>query len=660
MPEISAIKPKKILKLLIFLLFFVLNANFARAETGWVSVRSDNFNLIGNADGKRVETVLIKLEQFRFVVKKVFPELNFDSQIPITILIFKDRNSFRKFAPLDENGEPSEWVGGYYQPGEFGDYITSAFGAYEQNADRIIFHEYAHFLIRNNFRKAEIPTWFNEGFAEYLEQFAAKNRRKYRIAEPNSSHLKILSENPLIPADEFFAMTNESLRSLNSRQANVFYAQSWALMHFILQNDNADNVHKRDEFINLIKQGKSSETALKKAFDKSFDQMQTDLSRYMSRKKFKSRDVKADEDFDSNPSLVYRKISDAQVNAHFGNLFLSQQRYAEAEIYLHKALAENHFLPEANLSMASLELKRENYSGAKKYLEKILESGNSNYLLYYNYAFVLSREKVSGDGYLKSFDKADSAKMRFYLDKAIGEKPNFTDAYNLFALISIVNNEEIETAIKYMQKAIKIEPENAWYQMRLADLYARKKDFPAARILTEEILLKTENEKLKRYAADTLSMIGRSEQTEKNIRNLGRRSSAYIQSDEPITQKEFERIKKILHVQGINEALSKPAENEKRILGNIISINCEDDQIIFQVTAGNRSLKFKNTNLQNLKLRAFAKNTSNKQIGCGLILENKLSSIIYKPFEAEENEISGEIIAIEFVPDNFKYLEDKD
>lgn len=656
----SAIKPGKIFRLLLFLLLFATSVNFAFAEKGWVSVRSDNFNLIGNADEKRVVKVLTNLEQFHFVAKRLFPELRFESRIPINILIFKDQDSFREFAPRDENGKPSDWIGGYYQPGEFGDYITLAFGANEHTAYPILFHEYTHFLINHNFRQTNIPTWFNEGFAEYLEQFSQKNKRKYRIGEANFSHLKTLAENPMLPAREFFEMTNSSLRNLSRRQANVFYAQAWALTHFIMQKNDADSLRKKDEFIKLIKQGISHEKAFAKAFNKSFDQMQIDLSNYIHRKKFESRDVKFDNDLDFDLKSKYQNISIAEVNVHLGNLLLSQQRYVEAEKYLEKALLENPDLREANLSMASLELKRKNYSEAKKYLEKILESGNPNHFAYYNYAFALSREKISADGFIKSFDKADSAKMKFYLRKAIEANPDFTASYNLFALISIVNNEDLETAIQLMQKAVKIAPENAWYPMRLADLFARKKDFAISRILTEKVLLTATDENLRRYAANTLSMIGRAKQTGKNLRQMGRTSSAYIQSDKPISEEEFIRIKKLLAIQGINEALSKPAENEKRILGNIVSIKCENDKILFQVTSENRLLTFKNSDLQKLKLRAFAKNTSNKKLGCGQVLQNKLSSIIYKPFDTTERELSGEIIAIEFVPDNFKYLDDKD
>ncbi len=660
MQNLFAIRSGRIFKLLIFLLISASFGTSVFAESGWVAVRSDNFNLVGNADEKRVETVLIKLEQFRFTVKKLFPELNCDSQVPINVLIFKDQKSFKEFAPLDETGKRSDWVGGYYQPGEFGDHITLAFGANEQTSYQILFHEYAHFLVKNNYRQMNLPTWFNEGFAEYFEQFSVNNKRKFTIGEANQAHLEILKKNPLIPAKEFFEINNNSLRSLDRQKVHLYYAQAWALMHFLMQRSETDKTGKNDEFLKLLKQGKSHETAFREAFGMNYEEMQQNLSRYILRKNFASSDIKFDKNVKFDLNSQSKEISLAEVNVQFANLFLSQQRYDEAEIYLKKALAENSVLPEANLSMASLELKRENYAEAKKYLEKILQTANPNYLAFYKYAFVLSREKISADGFITSFDKADSAKMKFYLRKAIEANPVFTESYNLFALISTVNNEELDTAIELMKTAIKLAPENDWYQMRLADLYARKKNFTAARIITEKILLDAIDENLKRYAANTLSMLGRAEQTEKNLRTLGRKSSAYIQSDEPISEEDFERIKKLLHVQGINEALSKPAENEKRILGNIISIKCEDDKIIFQVTAENRSLKFKNTNLQNLKLKAFAKNTSNRQIGCGLILENKLSSIIYKPFEINENEISGEIIAIEFVPDNFRYLEDKD
>ena len=644
--------------LLIFLAIILLNTVSVFAENGWISMRSENFTLAGNAPAKDIESVAVKLEQFRLVIQKVFPDLKINSQIPTKVLIFKDEESFSKFKPLDENGKPSDWVAGYFQAGEFVNHITFAFGSNQEKAYRIIFHEYAHFLVSNNYKN--IPTWFNEGFAEYLEQFNVKNKRTFRIGEADSAHLETLRNNRLFSAKEFFAVNNNSLRKMNRRQVSIFYAQAWAMMHFIMHKNGAAGIRQKDEFIKLINRGFDHDKAFTEAFKTIPEDMQRELTGYILSKKFDYADVKIEKDAKFDGNFEQSHISEQEVTANLAELLFNQQRFDESEIYLNEAVSKNAFSPEANLLTALLKIKRGKYAEAKPFLENAVKSGKPNYIAFYNYALVLIREKLSVNGYLSRFEKEEAAKIKFYLQKAIESNPNFADSYNLFGLICTVNNEEIDKAIEMMKTAIKISPEKEWYPMRVADLYIRKKDFANARNFAQKIVLQTTDKYLKKYAADTLTMINNSEQMQKTLFNSERRSNAYIQSDEPISDEEFARIKELLTIQGINEALRKPVENEKRILGKIISIECKNDQVFFSVTAQNLKLKFRNADFQNLRLRAFAENTINTKIGCELNPPDKLSNIIYKPFESGESEISGEITAIEFVPDNFKYAEDND
>ena len=65
-----------------FLLWLVIlldacSAREGAAKDNWISVRSRNFQLIGNAGEKEIRQVANRLEQFREVFTRLFPKAKF-------------------------------------------------------------------------------------------------------------------------------------------------------------------------------------------------------------------------------------------------------------------------------------------------------------------------------------------------------------------------------------------------------------------------------------------------------------------------------------------------------------------------------------------------------------------------------------------------------
>ena len=129
------------------------------ARDNWVSVRSNNFFVLGNGNEDQVEQVASRLEQFRDVISRMFPGVKISSPAPTTVIVFKSENSYRPFKLSERNA-------GYFQPGQDVNYITLTTEVHsDQDPFTVIFHEYTHLLVNNTIENA--PTWFNEGLAEY-------------------------------------------------------------------------------------------------------------------------------------------------------------------------------------------------------------------------------------------------------------------------------------------------------------------------------------------------------------------------------------------------------------------------------------------------------------------------------------------------------------
>src|SRR3954451_22626667 len=139
----------------------------AHAPERWTTVQSKNFFLIGNAGDKDIRQVAQRLEQFREVATRLFTNDNVHTPVPTRVIVFRNDNAYR---PFKTNASTT----GYFQPGLDVNYITLEVET-SSGTDplSVIFHEYTHLLVNNT--KAKVPTWFNEGLAEYYSTFAVSN-----------------------------------------------------------------------------------------------------------------------------------------------------------------------------------------------------------------------------------------------------------------------------------------------------------------------------------------------------------------------------------------------------------------------------------------------------------------------------------------------------
>jgi len=218
----------------LFLVVFVCLPNSAAAKDEWRQVRSKNFNLVGNAGEKDIRQVATKLEQFRETFRQLFTKTNLTSPIPTNVVVFKNGNAYKPFKPKRADGKTDNFIAGYFQPGEDVNYITLSTEGEDAETYGTIFHEYVHFIIDTNFGKSEVPPWFNEGLAEYYQPFTIEGDQKAKLGLPQSGHLQLLQQNKLIPLETLFKISNYALHQNANHSRSVFYAQSWALIHYLV------------------------------------------------------------------------------------------------------------------------------------------------------------------------------------------------------------------------------------------------------------------------------------------------------------------------------------------------------------------------------------------------------------------------------------------
>src|SRR5438094_7051732 len=92
-------------RLLAVVAFFLLAQPLLAADK-WLSIRSKNFLVVGNASESDIRRVGRTLEDFRTALAMMFPKMDQSSTVPVTVLVFKNDESLKPYKPLYQ-GQPS-------------------------------------------------------------------------------------------------------------------------------------------------------------------------------------------------------------------------------------------------------------------------------------------------------------------------------------------------------------------------------------------------------------------------------------------------------------------------------------------------------------------------------------------------------------------------
>src|SRR5262245_24291836 len=194
-------RPLLPLAVAVCLLLLIAQPVTVSAKDTWVSIRTKNFFMIGNENEKEIRKVALKLEQFREVFTYLFPNIQFNTPVPTTVIVFKSDSSYAPF-------KPSANTAGYFQSGEDVNYITLTTELQTMDPFNVIFHEYTHLLVNNTFKNA--PVWFNEGLAEYYSTFRITDDQKIELGIAIGNHVHLLRQSKMLPLRTLFEVDHKS------------------------------------------------------------------------------------------------------------------------------------------------------------------------------------------------------------------------------------------------------------------------------------------------------------------------------------------------------------------------------------------------------------------------------------------------------------------
>lgn len=606
---------------------------------GWTSVQSKNFLLVGNAKERDIRKVAARLEQFREAFLHLLPAEHFDASVPLTVVVFKDDAAYRPFEPL-YSGQ-STGVVGFFQSNADVDYITlSVDRKHVRSADALAFHEYVHLLVRNSFGNA--PLWLNEGLAEYYSTFELSDgNKKVTLGRALNYRAQTLRERELLPLAALFQVDEHSPYYTEQEKRNLFYAESWALIHYLLSSNRRAQL---STYLELLAKGGSVEDAFRQAFQTDFATLETELRAYLRLNKFPQQVINLDKRLEFDATLTRSApLTPAETQFYLGDLLLHTNRLDEAAVYLKKALALDPNFARAHASLGVLDVRQNRFAEARKHLE-IASTGSQSYLVHYYYAYVLSREAMGSDNLANGYYEAETAElMRSELKKAIQLAPNFAEAYRLLAFINLARDERLDEAIELIRKAINLSPRRQEFLLLLAQVHLRREEFDLTRRILEPLVHSSPSAQVRSQAQVLLASVADREIYLARVRALEKIAADASKEEVPTG------VLQPCDAPHPGPQLKKRRFSGEQVCGLLVRIECDEDGVILVLEAGERTLRLRNESLNGIRFVTYTMDVRG-QVTCGSRAPATPVLVTYRLRGNVEGQTDGEVIAVEFVP----------
>jgi len=250
------------------------------ADDNWLVVRDRKFTVYTNGRPRVADMVTRNLRAIHEVILGLNPALQPKFEVPTWVLAF---NTYESWIPYqtDRNGK-SEGAAGMFIDHQLANILALAA---DPNHDPypVLYHEYTHYLLSTVF--PDLPPWLDEGLAEYYGSMWIFTDR-VEVGSKIKWHMAELRNASWLPLDRLLAVTLDDDEYHEESRRGMFYAQSWALVHYLMQNNPTD-LAAVARYVHLVEQGEERRKALATAFNEDLTGLEARLRAYVKDSKFK-------------------------------------------------------------------------------------------------------------------------------------------------------------------------------------------------------------------------------------------------------------------------------------------------------------------------------------------------------------------------------------
>lgn len=421
----------------------------------WVEVRSPHFIVLTDSNEKQGRHIADQFERVRSVFHVLFPKANVDPASPIVVIALKDKKGFQALEPEDYLGKGRLDLAGFFLRAPDKNYILLRLDVQGEHPYATVYHEYTHLLMG---KAGEwLPLWLNEGLAEFFQNTEIHDKDA-ELGQPSADDILYLRQNRLLPLTTLLKVDANSPYYHEEQKGSVFYAESWALTHYLEMTDRVAHTHRLADYAALVNRDHDSVAAAQQVFG-DLTVLQKTLESYVARSSFKYFTLTTATEVD-DAAFKVRALSLPEANAVRADLLAYDQRTKDARALLETVLRDDPNNVSAHETMGYLEFRAGNLEAARKWYEQAVKLDSQSYLAHYYFATISMREGGSNH----------SADVEASLRAAIKLNLNFAPAYDQLAVFYGMQHEKLDEAHMLTVQALALEPSNLGYWMNSANI----------------------------------------------------------------------------------------------------------------------------------------------------------------------------------------------
>lgn len=431
----------------------------------WKRFETPRFVLWSDASPRAARELLTELEAFRAQF------LGFTGLVPQVaerpdVVLFASNGEFDPYKPR-YHGRTEEGIAGWFN----GSRVQPQIALSVDDSKRVIYHEFVHALYGE--LGWDVPLWFNEGSAELFSTFQMRHGVAY-FGREVEAHVDLLHHYRLMPLPDLFSITNTSPEYNEGSRQGLFYAESWALVHFLACNRDPAWRVRLNTFLALLASGRPpDETTFRQAFGISTGTMLKRLDDYIyggvyliSRSRVNEAGIERD--------ITVRPATPDEINLELTILDASVHHDGRGEYALLTYAEQHPKSARAQEALASVAVAKGDEDEMRDRLLKAAALHTGNVQTYWILAQLFERDWLTTD--ITPYKRIGSDlthQFLSFLEPVLAANPDAMDAWDELALVEAFAPKPDPAAVRRIEAAVRRWPADPQVpQIRVLVAYA--------------------------------------------------------------------------------------------------------------------------------------------------------------------------------------------